>query len=492
MLDELSGNPAQLQLPALQEDEFLPRIGLWVMGGGLFLVALFGVTAVLSAVLHYKVAVKVPATIRPAGELRLVQPAIAGTIKQISARGNQHLQKGQVIAQMDDSQLLIQESQLQESIRQMQLQLGQIDAQIGSLDAQIVAESTLVSRSLAAAEAELASNQRQYRDQHIVTQADLAEAEAKLRVAIAQQSRLAEEKELEATLQEAKAALEVAKVQRDRLKQVLESGAISQNQFEEKQQALESAKAKLAQTQAAAKKIAEEKQQAVESAQANLRRTRAAIYPSDAGITMAEERIGLEQARGRATLAALTKERETLLERQIGLQNQLDQASKDLQQVETNLRQTIIRAPVEGILLQLQLRNQGQVVQPGEAIAHIAPTNQPLLIKAQVASQDIDKVKPGQVVQMQVSACPHPDYGTLKGTVQTVAPDALPTVNKEANAPAAAAAYEVIVQPQTQFVGSRERHCTLQAGMEGRADIISREETILKFVLRKTRLLTDL
>lgn len=128
----------------------------------------------------------------------------------------------------------------------------------------------------------------------------------------------------------------------------------------------------------------------------------------------------------------------------------------------------------------------------GGAIAQIAPSNAPLLVKARVAAQDIDRVKPGQQVQMQVSACPYPEYGTLKGTVTTVSADALPMASDGAAMSASPAAYEVTIQPQTRFVGDGDRQCQLQAGMEGRADIISRSETVLQFILRKARLLTDL
>jgi len=88
---------------------------------------------------------------------------------------------------------------------------------------------------------------------------------------------------------------------------------------------------------------------------------------------------------------------------------------------------------------------------------------------------------------MQVSACPYPDYGTLKGTVRTVAPD-LPSASNEVGIRRT----PPIIQPQTRFVGNEDRQCRLQSGMEGRADIISRQETVLKFILRKARVLTDL
>ncbi|HBL13917.1 MAG TPA: HlyD family secretion protein, partial [Cyanobacteria bacterium UBA11162] len=52
--------------------------------------------------------------------------------------------------------------------------------------------------------------------------------------------------------------------------------------------------------------------------------------------------------------------------------------------------------------------------------------------------------------------------------------------------------YEVTIQPERLSLGDGTRQCLIQLGMEGRADIISREETVLQFLLRKARLITDL
>ena len=52
--------------------------------------------------------------------------------------------------------------------------------------------------------------------------------------------------------------------------------------------------------------------------------------------------------------------------------------------------------------------------------------------------------------------------------------------------------YDVTIQPESLKLSSSGRECPIQSGMEGRADIISREETVLRFILRKARLLTDL
>ncbi len=219
---------------------------------------------------------------------------------------------------------------------------------------------------------------------------------------------------------------------------------------------------------------------------------------------MAGEKIAQEKARGEAALAKLNQEREQLIEQRIEIQNQLSSDRDELQQVETELKGTVIRASTSGTIQKLNLRNTEQVVRPGDTIAQIAPSDAPLEIKALVASQDIGKVETGQTVQMRVSACPYPDYGTLTGTVKAISPDAItPEDNPKSkihlrssddslNPKSIGANYDVTIQPESLKLSSSGRECAIQSGMEGRADIISREETVLRFILRKARLLTDL
>jgi multidrug efflux pump subunit AcrA (membrane-fusion protein) len=218
------------------------------------------------------------------------------------------------------------------------------------------------------------------------------------------------------------------------------------------------------------------------------------------------ERIAQEKARGESTLATLNKERESLLQRQVEIQNQLNHDRKDLEQIGIELSKTVINAPIDGTIFQLNLRNPGQVVRPSDLIAQIAPSNATLMVKALVQTQDRNKVKIGQDVHMRVDSCPYPNFGTLKGTVKAISADAIaPQVTgTDRNAPVAmttqsssisvqkGAYFEVTIQPKSLSLAQGEQQCAIRSGMEGRADIISREETVLQFVLRKARLLTDL
>lgn len=444
-------------LRPIQSDDFLPPISRWTTLGGLFLVGTFGAAFTLAATTKYNVTVKAPATVRPAGELRIAQAATEGTVKRILVKENQVVKQGDAIAYIDNSQLQTKKSQLQGNIQQSQLQLAQITAQVSALNAQRHSESNLLNRTIASATADLSRSQRDYQDKQITTQTEV---------------------------QEALASLELAREELKRYRQLGNTGAIATLQIKEKEQTFKAAKARL-------------------------ERVKVSLNPSSATVAIATERIAQDRARGESTLATLDKERESLIQRQIEIQNQLSRDVKDLQQTGIDLSKTVILAPTNGTLLKLELRNPGQVVRAGESIAQIAPAQAPMLVKARVVPQDISKVrvcKQEKVsdceegkVQLRFSTYPYPDYGILKGAVKAIAPDAItPQSNSSAGASqasganAAAPYYEVTIQPERPYLTRSDRSYPIQPGMEVTADIISTEETVLTFILRKARLLTDL
>jgi multidrug efflux pump subunit AcrA (membrane-fusion protein) len=256
----------------------------------------------------------------------------------------------------------------------------------------------------------------------------------------------------------------------------------------------------LGKTGAIAQLQIKEKEQAFKAALARLEGFKATLNPSDAPVAIATERIAQERARGSATLATLNKEREQLQSTQIEIQNQLNRDRQELQQIGIDLSRTVILAPADGTILKLDLRNPGQVVRPGESIAQIAPSHALMVVKARVAAQDISKVKVCKQevvsdcqegkVQLRFSAYPYPDYGTLQGAVRAIAPDAITPQTSDASS--AAPFYEVTIQPERAYFVKSDHQYPIQPGMEVTADIISRVETVITFILRKARLLTDL
>ncbi|MDJ0535163.1 MAG: HlyD family efflux transporter periplasmic adaptor subunit [Xenococcaceae cyanobacterium MO_207.B15] len=423
--------------PSIPSD-FLPPISPWITLGGVFLLGTVGTLLGAVALTPYTVMVKAPARIRPDGEIRIVQSAAGGKVKSIQVTSNQMLKQGDILVTIDDSELIIQKNQLQSSIEQDNIHLARTNAQIEALEQKIIAEKNKIYSTIAAAEAELSRQKRRYQDQKIITVAEVSEIEA---------------------------ALKLAQEEYNRYQQLANTGAISLLQLKEKEAALETAVARL-------------------------RKVKAGLNPSRAEIEIAQKQIIQAKAIGKANLAHLTSEKEQLRQQKAEITNNIYRNQQELNRVETKLKDTIIRTPVGGTIQKLYLRNSNQVVQPGDILAQIAPNNKPLQIKAWVAPEDISKLAVGQKALMKVSACPYPDYGTLTGSVSAVSPDSVESQDRENNI--STAGYEVTIRPQSLSLSSGTKKCAIQVGMEGRTEIITQEETVLTFMLRKARLLADL
>ncbi|MBK1990275.1 HlyD family efflux transporter periplasmic adaptor subunit [Sphaerospermopsis aphanizomenoides BCCUSP55] len=457
----------QKLISSVDNDHSLPPISRWTSLAGMFLVGTVATGITLSSWVKYNVTVKADATVRPIGEIRLVQPEMEGTIKNILVKENQVVKIGDVIASLDTEQLLIKKSQIQDNIQQSNLQTRQIDAQIRILNNQISAEKQVIEKVIASAKADLLRNQREYQELQINTQSEFLSAIASLQKS-------------QTDLQKAKANLEFAKIDRDRYEQLSQIGAIGRREFEQKQLVV-----KQSQLTLEAEKIS------FAIAKIKVKSAKASVNPTPAMVIMAQERIAQEIAKGNANIAILKKEQQALIERRVQLKAQIQQLQKELQQVENQLRKSTILATSNGIILKLNLRNPGQVVRASESIAEIVPNHDSLVIKAIIPTAEIKKVAVDQKVNLRIDACPYPDYGTLKGVVKTISPDVI-TNQKNTSIAASSSYFEATIQPETLQFGNSNHQCYLQSGMQVKADIISQEETALKFMLRKARLITDL
>ncbi|MDJ0633414.1 MAG: response regulator [Xenococcaceae cyanobacterium MO_188.B29] len=444
---QLNQNQPELSsLPLAKTNESSPTISPWIIRGGILMLAFFGAFIILASIFKHKVTVRADGQILPTGELGLVSTAVAGKVKSIKVKENQHVALGETIATISNFQLPTQKQQLEDSIQQTQQQIIQVDIQIGKLERQILAEQHTIDRIISSAQAELNLSQRAYQDRQIITQAEVKEAEA---------------------------TAKLAREEWERYQQLANTGAVSRSQISEKQTALEAALARL-------------------------ERAQVSLNPNSVNVTKAREQIAQEKARGVAKIATLAQEKESLQEKQITLQKQLRRDRQELQKIDNNLQDSNIIAPIAGTIQKLHLRNQQQLLNKGDLIAQIAPSELPLLVKASVASQDIAKVEKDQTVQLRVFACPYPDFGTIEGKVLTISPDISQSQTGDNNPISAQETnstldtYEVMIEPVTSFLVKDQQKCQLKSGMKARVDILTKEESILTFILRKARLITQL
>ena len=478
-------------LPTVSADHFLPAISKWVTLGEIFLLLGFFSTLGLSAVLKYKVVVKAPAVVRPQGELRLVQSPIEAKVKSIELDYNQQkVSKDQVLAYLDDSQLKAKKIQLEESIKQNSRQLNQLNAQIVALEKQINAETEQKERLVALAQAQLRLSQRIYEDKSQTSEKVLEEAVANHQQAVEELEKGKQDLKAEsAQLKSIQAAVKAAQSKRSRYQTIADSGVISQEQLEEAillaEQQEQVWQSQLARVEAQ-KKTIDRLQMEVKATQAQVEQAEVSLNPSVAEIEISQQKIAQEQATGASVLASLKREREQLKQQQAQITEQLNNSQQDLNQVAKNLENTVVKSPVDGTIQKINLRNVNQVLAIGEEIAQIAPSTDQLILKASVPSGDISKVAIEQPVKIKISACPYPDYGLLDGTVQTIAPDTLRQENQNSSN------YQVTIELSQSVLTANNQECPILSGMEGEAQIISKQETILHFLLRKARLITDI
>lgn len=220
-----------------------------------------------------------------------------------------------------------------------------------------------------------------------------------------------------------------------------------------------------------------------------------------APLQLDEKRANLELSQANLTKAEQAVQ-ELLASQQAELSRLAQNSATDAgerAQVERTLAITQVRAPVSGVLYSLSLRNPQQVVTEGQELARIAPSDRELVAKVVVRSEDIDNVKTGQRVDLRITGCPFPDFGTLVGKVSAIAPDALPAQSQSGASPGAPSAaepisagggYEVTVQPEGTVLQAGTRRCEVKLGMDFTADITTRIETVLSFLLRKARLIS--
>jgi membrane fusion protein, epimerase transport system len=115
------------------------------------------------------------------------------------------------------------------------------------------------------------------------------------------------------------------------------------------------------------------------------------------------------------------------------VQTELFGLREKVQSLERTVERTVIKAPVSGMVLGLAVHTIGAVMQPGGRLLDIVPQDQKLIIEAQVAPIDIDRVKIGQVAEVRFSAFKTRDVPTIEGTLISLSADRIVTDNRQNN-----------------------------------------------------------
>lgn len=139
--------------------------------------------------------------------------------------------------------------------------------------------------------------------------------------------------------------------------------------------------------------------------------------------TADQTRNGLEEAK--KNLDAIKMEREKGILGEI-VEKEKSIAAMEGETVKARKRYELERltSPVDGAVHGLSTYTIGGIVTPAQPIVTIVPEGTPLIIEATVLNKDIGFVKVDQEAEIKLDTFPFQKYGTIKGKVVSVSPDA--------------------------------------------------------------------
>ncbi len=188
--------------------------------------------------------------------------------------------------------------------------------------------------------------------------------------------------------------------------------------------------------------------------------------------------------RSNSTLTAARNERDRILNAyqedvQAALkkaQTELMESSQRLRKFSDELKRTVVRSPVAGVVKTLYVVNVGEVIKPGITIMDIVPAGDTLVIEAHLPIGDIGYVQAGQRAVIKLASRDARRFGHLEGKVLQVSPDAF-------TLPSGQTYYRVLVEAASDHFSSGDDRYQLYPGMRVVAGIHIGSRSVLGYIL---------
>jgi len=146
---------------------------------------------------------------------------------------------------------------------------------------------------------------------------------------------------------------------------------------------------------------------------------------------------------------------------------------------------TEIAAPAAGLVKNIQLTTPGAKVRPGDVIMELLPTGSDLIVEAKLKPADIAFVREGLPAAVKLDAFDYSIYGSLKGKVRYISPDALS--EKTQNGDAIYYRVQIGLDPAALAQRNRARSgkpIEIQPGMTATVEIVTGQQTVLKYLTK--------
>lgn len=137
-----------------------------------------------------------------------------------------------------------------------------------------------------------------------------------------------------------------------------------------------------------------------------------------------------------------------------------------------------LRAPVDGIVNDLQVTTVGGFVSPGEKIMQVVPTGDRLLVEVKIKPSDIAFIKVGDRANVKVTAFDFSIYGGLAGKVRQISPDSIYDENDRESY------YLAQIETSRAYIQHRGQKLAIMPGMICDVEIITGRKSVLAYLLK--------
>ncbi|MDJ0647900.1 MAG: HlyD family efflux transporter periplasmic adaptor subunit [Xenococcaceae cyanobacterium MO_188.B19] len=409
----------------------------------------------------------------PQGETYKIESVELGKVKYIAVKEGEEVQAGQTLIELDTDLAEQEIARLEQMIRASQTELNQKILLRKQLTLEAKTREDITKAEVSAKRSGIfIAKRKAVTFRHLLNQQQL-----EVKAHLAKQANL---KSLSTLGQERLRQLKAEKISRqqrlERLLPLAQQGAISQEHIFQAEQSLREVERLITQSQL--QEIANIREQNFQSnlarreLEARMTHNQGELASALIELERLEAELTQTQAEGKR-IQLETEQKIKQLEFEITrIQNEIADTKNLLSTAQVKLEQKFLKAPVDGIVLSLNIDNSGKVVQPGETIIEIAPEDAPLVVSAFLPNKEAGLIKEGMSVQVKLDAYPYQSYGLIPGTLNSVSADA--KLN-----PQLGEVYQVEVALERDYVTDNQRKIKFKAGQTATADIVIRRRRIL-------------
>jgi len=333
------------------------------------------------------------------GHVIQISPKVTGHIARVYVTDNQHVKKGDLLAEIDsrDYEARLAQAKATELAAQSKAQAASINVNVTSTTAGAGVEQA--SSGVQTAK----SNVENARASVEATRGRLEQAQAQVKTAQAN----AESARAQVTAAEAEATRANADAQR--YSELYKQDVVSRQQYDN---VIAQARTSTASLESARKRAAAADAQ-VGEARAATQAAAGAMQQAQAQVGVAQSQVG--EASGRLAAANAAPEQVAASRAQVaGAAADVEQAKAAVEQAELNLSYTKIYAPEDGTVTKKAIE-EGAFVQVGQALMAIVPDE--VWVVANFKETQLNSIRPGQPVDIKVDAYPGK---TFKGHVDSI------------------------------------------------------------------------